>query len=288
VHATPLCSRRRSCLTLLSGVGLGLAACSSTLVLPSTGAPHPSPSSTAIAGSATASGPMFGTSSRLLHGGLSLEEHALRRAPELDPLAFFPIRGSQEQVLARHAAQRDRGFPDRLYFEHGDPALWAPWDGDRLVALLLTAEGATPQQTVELLSGDQVLFSTPAGLPSPALPLQGLWTYDGHWALEILLSTPSVWAGEIFLDGDLVNEQLGYDDAFGFQVLSGKPFYFYQRGGHIGLSFDSQEVDLGYSEVPHYQCCSGSVLNPKQAEDMVAFFAERDGAWYYVEVGVFD
>ena len=252
-------------------------------LVPSPSAPAESSTRTpAVATAATVAG------SQLLPGGLRLEEHLLLAAPELDPLTFLPVSGTEDQVLSRHAAERAQALPSRLFFEDGSPCLWAPWDGDQLVARLRAADEDPLEQIVELWQGDTLLLTAPAGLPSPALPLQGLWTYDGHWALEILLATPEIWAGQVFLDGELLNQTERYEEAFSFQLLAGKPFYLYQRDGKIGLSYDGQEIDLGYSQVPHYQCCSGSVLNPLQAEKMVAFFAERDGIWRYVEVGLFE
>ncbi|MEJ2013516.1 MAG: hypothetical protein P8X64_14990, partial [Anaerolineales bacterium] len=124
--------------------------------------------------------------------------------------------------------------------------------------------------------------------PSPASPLQALWTYDGQWALEILLATPDEWKGQLYVSGQLVNEQYGYEEAFGSQLLDGKLLYFYQKDGTIGISYDGQDTPLGYSQLPHYQCCSGSALNPSHAREMVAFFAERNGVWYYTELGKFD
>jgi hypothetical protein len=120
------------------------------------------------------------------------------------------------------------------------------------------------------------------------LPLQGLWTYDGHWALEILFADTSTWAGQIYIDGELVNRAKGFDEAFGFQLLGGRPFFFYSREGHMGFSYDNQEVDLRYEEIPHYMCCGESSLNPVHAQNMTAFFARQETTWYYVELGVFE
>jgi len=226
--------------------------------------------------------------SQVLAGGLRLEESALIREPDLDTPTFLPAEGTQEQILARHAVQRRATFPDRSSFDGDRPTMWAPWRDGTLVAEVVTASGDPPQQTVELRYGEQVLFSTPAGLPSPVLPLQGLWTFEGHWALEILMATPDVWAGQIFVDGEPVNEERSCDDAFGFQLLAGRPFFFCQRQGLIAAVVDGREIDLDYNQIPHYRCCSESVLNPRQAEEMVSFFAVRDGAWYFVEIGAFD
>ena len=64
-----------------------------------------------------------------------------------------------------------------------------------------------------------------------------------------------------------------YEEAFGFQILSGTPFFFFQKEGKIGFSYNEQETMLSYDEVPHFNCCSESVLNPIAALEMVAFFA---------------
>ena len=93
--------------------------------------------------------------------------------------------------------------------------------------------------------------------------------------------------GQVIEDGQSLNERAGYDETFGFQLLQGEPFYFFKKGGTIGAVYAGQEIQLRYNEVPHYGCCSPAELNPISAENMLAFFAQRDGRWYYVEIGVF-
>lgn len=175
-------------------------------------------------------------SSPQLAGRLQLEEHRFIAAPELDPLRFQPLQGTQEEILAEHANDRSLGFVEDISTNQGNPAIYSLGDSEDLLAVLVTSEQGQLEQTVRLLSGDKIIFETYAGLPSPVLPLQGLWTYDGHWALEILLADQNTWAGEIFIDGELVNELNGYDETFGLQLLAGKPFFFYQRNGHVGYS----------------------------------------------------
>jgi hypothetical protein len=70
--------------------------------------------------------------------------------------------------------------------------------------------------------------------------------------------------------------------------MNDKPFYFFKKFGRLGISYDGREIPLGYAEIPRYGCCSAAALNPRSAENMVSFFAQRDGIWYYVEVGVFN
>jgi hypothetical protein len=172
--------------------------------------------------------------------------------------------------------------------EDGNPALVALGDSQDLHAQLVPSAKGTPSQAVKVFQAGQAIFETEAGLPSPVFPLQGLWTYDGHWALEILYADQSTWTGQIFIDGKLINTAEGYTDAFGLQLLAGRPFFFYQRDGQIGYWYDGKEVNLGYDAIPHYLCCSESTLNPWQAQDLVTFFAAKGPIWYFVELGIFN
>jgi hypothetical protein len=223
-----------------------------------------------------------------LPGGLQLEEHALAAAPAPDSLSFQPLQGTQEEILARHAADRAATYSNEVVSVDGNPAMRSLGETGDLIAQLVPSPEDPLRQTVKVYRGDEEILVVDAGMPSPALPMQGLWTYGGHWALEALYADADTWAGQVYLDGKLVNTLEGYDEAFGFQLLGGKPFFFYERDGRVGFSYDGQEADLGYGEVIHYRCCAESVLNPTQAENMVAFFARRDSTWYYVELGLFD
>ena len=89
------------------------------------------------------------------------------------------------------------------------------------------------------------------------------------------------------MDGEILNESHGYEEAFGFQTLNGRPFYFFKRNGKIRASYDNVEIPLDYDRIPHYGCCSAAELNPRRYKDMLDFLATRDGNWYYIEIGVF-
>jgi len=94
--------------------------------------------------------------------------------------------------------------------------------------------------------------------------------------------------GDIIVDGVSLNQQKGYLETFGFQLMNGKPFFFFKKSGHIGISYNGKEISLEYTQIPHYWCCSGAVFNPEIAENMVSFFAQRNETWYYVGIGVFE
>jgi hypothetical protein len=218
---------------------------------------------------------------------LQLEEHPLAGAPQPEAFRFQPLDGSQQEVLAKHAQDRARVFAVETVMVEGNPSITSLGESSDLLAVLVPSAPGSQAQSVRVLRGDETLLETPAGLPSPVLPLQGLWTYDGHWALEILFADQDTWAGQVFIDGELVNERQGYDEAFGFQLIAGKPFYFFNRDGQLGYAYDGQETLLDYDEIPHYRCCGEGSLNPLQAEQMVAFFGVQDGEWFYVELGDF-
>ncbi len=230
-----------------------------------------------------------------LPSGLRIEEHILQEAPTTEPLRFTPPDVS-EMHITEHIP-----FPERDYFEGGFFNRSAGLGPDRLTATQLftvtttAAQVESHQVSVVVKRNGQDLITVPAGVASPRNPLQGLWTYGEHWALEVLSTERSFPApgvisdeatGEIYVDGISLNQSKLYEESFGFQTIDGRPFYFFKRDGQIGIWFDGQETPLGYTEIPHYNCCSSAVLNPRSYQNNVAFFARSGEKWYYVEIWV--
>ncbi|MEA3377060.1 MAG: hypothetical protein U9R72_12780 [Chloroflexota bacterium] len=224
---------------------------------------------------------------------LSIEEHALKEGPELEPLRFVPVKGTEEEILSKH--QEKRASSPRSPCRHECEASL----GDaRLTASTYVTETSGGRRVMaEVSRGEGVIHSLDLGDPCAIPPLWGLWTYDGHWVLEAarvkarregraITCDP---AGQIVRDGESLNEQHGYQESFGFQLLDDKPFYFFKRRGQVWMSYDGREIPLGYTHVSHYQCCSGAAVNVRSSSKMVAFFASDDsGTRYYVEIGVFE
>lgn len=153
--------------------------------------------------------------------------------------------------------------------------------------------------TVEVKLDDTVVLSVPAGdlTYSAAMDLaRGVWVHEADWYMEMahidgktegnVISITAL--GEIFRSGESLSVLNGYDETFGFQVMAGKPFFFFKKDGEFGLNHGGEEVMLGFDEIAHYYCCGFSVYNPTRYENMVAFFASKDGVRYYVEAGVFE
>ena len=232
---------------------------------------------------------------------LTIEEYPLQDAPTVEPLTFTPTEGSQQDILAKHQQERNVPIPNNSMLFEGQPAFSVQAGNEELMALesftnTVTDQGTFQKDVVQVLKNRQVIFSIDTGDVSPINSLRGLWTYSDHWAIEVAHVTlnlvsnesPLEPIGEILQDGESLNITNGYDQAFGFQLIKGKPFYFFQQNGKIGISFDGEQSRLDYDQILHYQCCSAAELNPRIAPNMVSFFAQRLGKWYYVEIGVFE
>jgi len=212
---------------------------------------------------------------------LTVEEYALKGMPQTEPLTFEPVQGTMQEVLQRRQAERERRVRKTFGVEAS-----VVLEGDRLVAREVYTDTAAEQiGTVVVTYGGTVIYAVPLGRAGPMSKLRGVWAYDGHWYLEV---ADSEGRGRVVRDGESLNERYGYEETFGFQLLHGSPFHFFRREGRIGVVYEGQEMLLGYESIPHYRCCSAAALNPVQAENMVAFFAERDGTWYYVEIGAYE
>jgi hypothetical protein len=145
---------------------------------------------------------------------------------------------------------------------HGDQLLNLYWDDQR--------------SQVQVMQGQEQLYAF-ASLFMVDIPAKGLWSWEGHWLLEV--------DGFLIQDGENLNERLGYEEIFGWQLLDGKPFYYFRKGPRVGISYDGDRLPVYYEEIVHYRCCEPGAFNNAGSEDMAWFYGLRDGTWYYVEIG---
>jgi len=110
-------------------------------------------------------------------------------------------------------------------------------------------------------------------------PIKGFWSWNNQWVLEL--------DGTLIVDGQSVNQTLGYDEIFSWYKINGKPFYFFKKDNSVYLSYDGSTLPIQYDEVIHYQCCEPAMFNPGENSNMVWFYALRAGSWYYVELGMY-
>ena len=248
--------------------------------------------------------PNYGSRPQEMHltltSGLRIDEYALQEAPQTEPLTFVPFAGSQEDLLNKHALQRSYAYQKNSSFINGHYSMSAAFGDQELLAREVIAEDDELPADIRIvvMLNDKVIYSMPAGEVSPLNALQGLWSYDGHWVVEVARVSYSydekhkeyIWhsLGQILRDDQDLNQSYDYQESFGFQLLNEKPFYFFSRAGEIGFSYDDEEMSLGNGSIYHYGCCSAAELNPRPAQNMVSFFAQKNGDWYYIEIGVFE
>ena len=212
--------------------------------------------------------------------GLSIEEHPLVKQPEIEPLVILPLDGlTQAEVMDRHKDGWGKTLSPDQYYSVGGGDLWVMQGNDKLEAAWGPTENG--KVTARVTRNGNVIFSTPIEPPGTTSPLRVLTVYSDHWALEIAQEkTPlppntqlvdSFFKGEIFVDGRSLNDLHGYDESFGFQTINGRPFYFYKRAGKTWVSYDGQNIALGYDGVWHYGCCSGGELTPAWRKISTAF-----------------
>lgn len=159
---------------------------------------------------------------------------------------------------------------------------WNPGPGVRTLPVYYGDELITTRQEgweeIRVERGDEVLYKVQVE-PTIDNPVKGLWSWDGHWVLEV--------EGQVIIDGQSLNQELGHDEIFGWALIRGEPFYFFAQDGQVGLSYAGETLPHAYEDVVHYQCCEPAAFNPGNNESMVWFHALQDGIWHYVEAGVY-
>ncbi len=195
---------------------------------------------------------------------------------------FTPLGMSLQEVMAKRAAEREKPFPRKDYVL-----------GDKVLGY---SYGGFPGRGEVLVQLDgKTIFKAAYGDDAPINPVGGLWALDDKWILELIhiktrnedntIYTET--RGDIIIDRQSMNKTFGYDESFGFQIMAGKPFYFYKKDGRVGINFGGQHFKTNFNEVPHYACCSGAAANPFHYQNMVSFFATSDEGHYYTEIGVY-
>lgn len=118
---------------------------------------------------------------------------------------------------------------------------------------------------------------------SLVVPWQPLSVQIDNWQDDWLLEGD----GTLVVGGEIMNLAWGYGEIFETRLLNGKPFFFYEQGGRVGISYARQELPVRYDEIIHAECCGG-MNNPRFSENMAWFYARREGMWYYVEIGKYE
>ena len=188
-----------------------------------------------------------------------------------------------EMAGGSYVLTRDH-FDQRSYPAGIEPEVYV---GDRLLSMELAGSG-NGGGMANIYLDKNLVYQGKTGFVIPFGPTDGPWSFNGHWAIVVLVAGPNVQGGQpvidhVVRDGEDLNTKYGYDQSFQFAVLDGRPFYFHQKAGKIDLSFDGRDITESFDEVPHYYCCSPALLNPHISMNMIWFLARRGQDWYYVE-----
>jgi hypothetical protein len=215
--------------------------------------------------------------------GLRIEEHELIQRPDVEPLSFTPVTGSFSEILGKNTEERGQSIAGGKIVQLQN--------GQWIRAEETSQETGLPDPVhvinIAISQNENKILEMQTPV-SPIPALRGLWAIGDDWFAEIAVPPKDSFRlfakGDIFKNGMSLNEMYSYSESFGFQQLGGKPFYFFERFGRVGISYGGQEIPLGYERVIHYECCSAGELNPRTFENMVGFFATRGDKWHYVEI----
>ncbi|MCG8351068.1 MAG: hypothetical protein MI924_25140 [Chloroflexales bacterium] len=144
---------------------------------------------------------------------------------------------------------------------------------------LMTVESDPEFRIFAMRCGDEIVYRFTLPATRHDSPIKRLSSWDGHWVAEI--------DGQVLVDGKSLNQQLGYNEIFGWQLVNKLPFYFFKQYGRIGVSYARRILPYQYDEIVHYAHSEAATFNTAGNDTMVWFHARRDGTWYYVEMGVY-
>jgi hypothetical protein len=164
-------------------------------------------------------------------------------------------------------------------WDDADLSNWLPpgYVGDALAQLSSTG---FPTITYQVTLDASPVYTGTAVAMGAYMPLRFFTTWDGHWVVGV--------DDHLIMDGQDLGEALGYDAAFGFRLIRGQPFYFFEQDGQVRISYGGQTLPNTYDQVFHNQCCEAAMHNPLNLGDTILFHALRDGTWYFVEAGVYE
>jgi hypothetical protein len=203
--------------------------------------------------------------------GLTIEEYPLAAASVIEP-SFDLVAIVPEKVLARREGWR-QVIPRCVPGIYGCP----PY---------VIGEHAYTVELIDVLHynvrEDGTLVYTISATETPPDPgaHMALLDWQGQWVLEF--------NNRVIIDGTSFSEQHGYDRVFNWRVVHGELFYFFEQDGRVHVSYGGETLPQTYAEVAHNLCCEPAVCNVQTYADMVAFYARKEGTWFYVEMGVYD
>ena len=236
--------------------------------------------------------------------GLVIHEYVLEKNSLLDHNSFEPVGTTRAEVLAPHDAGRGEPLMPSMMSLDQQPENWpnemlhgpVPFRGAALTAAEYQRyDGTFHRLSGKVMLGETVIYEVPEEAAAVEHLFRALDATETDWYVEVMhqvvldfgLGPNFCLLGDVVQNGDSLSARYGHREAFGFQLLNGKPFYFFNQDGSIGFAYDSKVSWLGYDEIPRYAEEIGDATwsTRQQWENAAAFFARRGDHWYYVEIG---
>ncbi len=110
--------------------------------------------------------------------------------------------------------------------------------------------------------------------------VKAFFPFKNSWVIE--------YDDSVVADGEDIGRLNNFSMLFYFRILKERLFSFLKKDEKIQIRFDGKTMPVAYDEVIHYMCCEYALMNPKMNNNMVWFFAVKDGYLYYVEAGIYE
>lgn len=211
----------------------------------------------------------------------------------------FGLECVPENVLVKRANWRDRsseaGDTENAYGKKaaGKNQLQLVYPDTGKTVIYNFASTEVEQKPVEIyLNSKRVYNGTIINYPFDEA-VKKLDQYGTHWFFEFMNAeikgkNITTYNGTVILDGVNLNKKYDYKEVFKFSFIKGKPFFFFvEKNGDAKIHYAGKIMPIKYDEILHYACCSDGAFNPESNNEMVWFYAMRNGALYYVEAGVY-
>lgn len=129
---------------------------------------------------------------------------------------------------------------------------------------------------------DYIYSIVDCGSPSPIGPIITAWGFDDN----LIFQTLHDMTFDILWNGEFLNASKGYQSSLGFQILGGKPFYFFKRDDKMWLYYDGEEVLLPYDQIETQYCCEGyPIPSPRHYNNMIAYYAKENDQSIFGVIG---
>jgi hypothetical protein len=109
-------------------------------------------------------------------------------------------------------------------------------------------------------------------------PMRSLEVEGSHWRLHTLC--------DLNIDGVSLRQQMNVDEVYSWVHLAGRPFYLFRQNRQVGLNYAGQNLPITFDEVYHTYFPISTMCRVQDflyAENIIWFFAHRQGNWYLVK-----